>query len=326
VPALATHELTKDYAVGFWRKRPYRALDRLSLEVEAGEVFGFLGPNGAGKTTTLKLLLQLVYPTSGHAEILGKPLGDLSVKRRIGYLPENPYFYDYLTAEELLAYYASLFGISGPERRARANRLLDEVGIAGERRLQLRKFSKGMLQRVGIAQALINQPELVILDEPMSGLDPLGRRDVRSLILRLRDSGCTVFFSSHVLSDAEALCNRVAIVAKGRLITAGRLTDMLALRAGGWELVVAGANDALIASLGTRIRRAVRVSEGRYTLDLPLDPPPEQLLAELTRAGAHLASLNPIRETLEDVFVESVTAPDVLNTRRGLESPAGSRS
>jgi ABC-2 type transport system ATP-binding protein len=326
VPALATDELTKDFRVGFWRKRPYRALDRLSLEVEAGEVFGFLGPNGAGKTTTLKLLLQLVYPTSGRAEILGKPLGDLSVKRRIGYLPENPYFYDYLTAEELLAYYASLFGIRGAERRTRANRLLDEVGIGGERRLQLRKFSKGMLQRVGIAQALINQPELVILDEPMSGLDPLGRRDVRALILRLRDAGCTVFFSSHVLSDAEALCNRVAIVAKGRLITAGRLTDMLALRAGGWELVVAGANDALIASLGTRVRRAVRVSEGRYTLDLPLDPPPEQLLAELTKGGAHLASLNPIRETLEDVFVESVSAPDVLNTRRGLEPTAGSRA
>jgi len=326
VRALATHDLTKDYRVGFWRKRPYRALDRLTLDVEAGEVFGFLGPNGAGKTTTLKLLMQLVFPTGGGAEIFGRPLGDLSVKRRIGYLPENPYFYDYLTAEELLVYYASLFGIRGAaERRARAGRLLDEVGIGGERRLQLRKFSKGMLQRVGIAQALINEPELVIFDEPMSGLDPLGRRDVRALILRLRDAGCTVFFSSHVLSDAEALCNRVAILAKGRLITAGRLTDMLALRAGGWELVVAGATDALIASLGSRVHRAVRISEGRYTLDLPLDPPPEQLLAELTAGGAHLASLNPIRETLEDVFVESVTAPDVLSARRGIDPPAGSR-
>ena len=326
MPALATHELTKDFRVGFWRKRPYRALDRLTLEVEAGEVFGFLGPNGAGKTTTLKLLMQLVYPTGGGAEILGRPLGDLSVKRRIGYLPENPYFYDHLTAEELLLYYASLFGIRGAERRLRASRLLDEVGIGAERRLQLRKFSKGMLQRIGIAQALINQPELVIFDEPMSGLDPLGRRDVRALILRLRDSGCTVFFSSHVLSDAEALCNRVAILARGRLVTSGRLTDMLALRAGGWELVVAGASDALIASLGSRVRRAVRISEGRYTLDLPLDPPPEQLLAELTAAGAHLASLNPIRETLEDVFVESVTAPEVLAARRGLEDTTGRAS
>src|SRR6478752_4021766 len=287
MPALATYDLSKDYAVGFWRPRPYRALDHLTLEVEPGEVFGFLGPNGAGKTTTLKLLMQLVYPTSGRAELLGKPVGDPSAKRRIGYLPENPYFYDHLTAEELLRYFAGLFGYNSADCRARASRLLDEVGIGGERRLQLRKFSKGMLQRVGIAQALINDPELVIFDEPMSGLDPLGRRDVRALILRLRDAGCTVFFSSHVLSDAEALCNRVAILARGRLITAGRLTDMLALRAGGWELVVAGASDALIASLGSRVRRAVRISDGRYTLDLPLDPPPERLLADLTAAGAH---------------------------------------
>ena len=324
--ALATHDLTKDFAVGFWRKRPYRALDHLTLEVEPGEVFGFLGPNGAGKTTALKLLMQLVFPTSGEAEILGRPLGDLSVRRRIGYLPENPYFYDYLTAEELLVYYASLFGIHGAARRARASRLLDEVGIGAERRLQLRKFSKGMLQRVGIAQALINTPELVIFDEPMSGLDPLGRRDVRSLILRLRDSGCTVFFSSHVLSDAEALCNRVAILARGRLVTAGRLTDMLALHARGWELVVANVSDALVAALGNRVRRALRISEGRYTLELPLDPPPEHLLAELTASGAHLVSLNPLRETLEDVFVESVTAPDVLGVDRGLDAAPESRS
>ena len=324
--ALATHDLTKDYRVGFWRKRPYRALDRLTIDVEAGEVFGFLGPNGAGKTTTLKLLMQLVYPTGGDAEILGRPLGDLSVRQRIGYLPENPYFYDHLTAEELLVYYASLFGIRGAARAARAGRLLDEVGIGAERRLQLRKFSKGMLQRVGIAQALINNPELVIFDEPMSGLDPLGRRDVRALILRLRDAGCTVFFSSHVLSDAEALCNRVAILAKGRLVAAGRLTDMLALRARGWELVVAGASDGLIASLASRVRRTVRISEGRYTLELPLDPPPERLLAELTAGGAHLASLNPIRDTLEDVFVKSVTAPDVLSASRGLDHGPGAAS
>src|ERR671934_872870 len=255
--ALSTFELTKDYAVGFWRKRPYRALDRLSLTVQPGEVFGFLGPNGAGKTTTLKLLMQLVYPTSGRAEILGRPVGDLEVKRRLGYLPENPYFYDYLTAEELLAYFARLFGYRGADTRARASRLLDEVGIGAERRLQLRKFSKGMLQRVGIAQALINEPGLVILDEPMSGLDPLGRREVRSLILRLRDRGCTVFFSSHVLSDAEALCHRVAILAKGRLVATGALTEMLAFRARGWELVVSEAPDAFMAALGSRARRVV---------------------------------------------------------------------
>src|SRR3954467_12863389 len=271
-PAIQTEQLTKDFAVGFWRKRPRRALEALTLDVAPGEVFGFLGPNGAGKTTTLKLLMQLVFPTSGRAELFGRPLGDFAVKRRIGYLPENPYFYDYLTAEELLQYFAALFGYRRAECRARATRLLDDVGIAGERRLQLRKFSKGMLQRVGIAQALINDPDLVIFDEPMSGLDPLGRRDVRALILRLRDRGCTVFFSSHVPSDAETLCSRVAILAKGRLVASGRLADMQAFRANGWELVVAGVTDAAIASLGGRVRRAVRVGGGRYTPDPALQP------------------------------------------------------
>jgi ABC-2 type transport system ATP-binding protein len=315
--ALATFELTKDYAVGFWRKRPYRALDRLSLTVQPGEVFGFLGPNGAGKTTTLKLLMQLVYPTGGRGEILGRPLGDISVKRRIGYLPENPYFYDYLTAEELLTYFAALFGYDAAARRTRAHQLLDEVGIGAERRLQLRKFSKGMLQRVGIAQALINDPELVVFDEPMSGLDPLGRREVRSLILRLRDRGTTVFFSSHVLSDAEALCNRVAILARGRLVASGSLDEMLAFRARGWELVVSGLTAP--PPLGSSVRRVIRIGLDRYQLELPLDPPPERVLSELTVAGARLVSLNPIRETLEDFFVEQVTAPDVLAARRGLE-------
>ncbi len=316
--ALATYELTKDYASGFWRKRPYRALDRLTLEVEPGEVFGFLGPNGAGKTTTLKLLLQLVFPTSGRAELLGEPAGSLSAKRRIGYLPEHPYFYDYLTAEELLTYYAGLFGYDAAERRKRASRLLDEVGIAAERRLPLRKFSKGMLQRVGIAQALLNDPELVILDEPMSGLDPLGRRDVRALILRLRDRGCTVFFSSHVLSDAEALCSNVAILAKGRLVTTGRLTEMLEFQIRGWELVASNVSAPLVERLKMRGKQLVRLGDGRYSVELPLDPPPDRFLAELTAGGAKLVSLNPIRETLEDFFVQQVTRPEIATTDRGL--------
>ncbi len=305
-PALATHELTKDYAVGFWRKRPYRALDRLTLEVEQGEVFGFLGPNGAGKTTTLKLLMQLVFPTAGRAEMLGRPVGDLATKRRIGYLPETPYFYDHLTAEELLAYFSALFGYGPAERRARVGQLLDEVGIGAERRLQLRKFSKGMLQRVGIAQALINDPELVIFDEPMSGLDPLGRRDMRALILRLRDRGCTVFFSSHVLGDAEALCSRVAILARGRLVTTGRLSEILAFQARGWELVVSGVSSSLTRTLESRARRITRISEGRYTIELPLDPAPDRIVSEAAAAGATLVSLNPLRETLEDFFVEQI--------------------
>jgi ABC-2 type transport system ATP-binding protein len=316
--AIQTEALTKHYSVGFWRPRPYLALEGLTLSVGRGEVFGFLGPNGAGKTTTLKLLMQLIYPTSGVARILGLPAGSPDVKRRIGYLPENPYFYDHLTAEELLQYFGSLFGYAGTERRQRASRLLDEVGIGAERRLQLRKFSKGMLQRVGIAQALLNDPEVVFFDEPMSGLDPLGRREIRQLILRLRDRGCTVFFSSHVLSDAEALCNRVAIVARGRLAASGPLAEILAFKVHGWELVMSHLSPhALECALKEgRVTKALPLGENRYALDLPLDTPPERLMADLSGAGARLVSLNPLRETLEDFFVRQVGG---VKTARGLE-------
>ena len=305
--AILTEDLTKDYAVGFWRKRPYRALDRLSLEVRAGEIFGFLGPNGAGKTTTLKLLMQLVFPTSGRAEILGRPVGDVAMRRRIGYLAENPYFYDYLTAEELLSYFASLFGFSAADRKARVARLLDEVGILAERRLQLRKFSKGMLQRVGIAQALINDPEVVFLDEPMSGLDPLGRREVRALMLRLRDEGRTVFFSSHILADAEALCSRVAILAGGRLTATGALSEMLAFEVRGWELVVSDLTPEALQ--GRRLARPAGDGDRRQALcarDRAGAWPPDRLLADVIAAGGRLVSLTPIRETLEDLFVRQV--------------------
>jgi len=304
--AIRIEDLTKDYAIGFWRRRSYRALDRLTLEIDSGEVFGFLGPNGAGKTTTLKLLMQLIFPTSGRAEILGRPVGDISTRRRIGYLPENPSFYDYLTAEELLGYFGNLFGYSGPDRRKRVSALLDRVGIGAERRLQLRKFSKGMIQRVGIAQALLNDPEVVFLDEPMSGLDPLGRRDVRQLILDLRDQGRTVFFSSHILADAEALCRRVAVVAGGRLAASGALADILAFQVHGWELVMSGVSPELVARIKPAIRRVTEISAGRYSFELSLDQPPERILAELTASGASLVSLNPTRDTLEDFFMKRV--------------------
>lgn len=304
--AISTEDLTKDYALGFWRKRPYRALDRLTLSVEEGEVFGFLGPNGAGKTTTLKLLMQLVFPTSGRAHILGQPAGAIAVRRRIGYLPENPYLYDYLSAEEVLTYFAALFGYRGADRTRRVANLLDEVGIGAERRLALRKYSKGMLQRVGIAQALINDPEVIFLDEPMSGLDPLGRRHVRQMILRLRDEGRTVFFSSHILADAEALCSRVAILAAGRLVSTGRLTDIVTLEARGWEVVVSHVTPELAARVAPHVVRAVAISEGRYAFEIGLDRPAATLITELEAHGARLVSLNPLRDTLEDVFVGHV--------------------
>ncbi len=306
--AIETEELTKDYFVGFWRPRPYRALDALTLRVEPGEVFGFLGPNGAGKSTTLKLLMQLIYPTSGTASILGRPVGDLAVRRRIGFLAENPYYYDYLTAEEVLAYFARLFGYSGAEVRERVTKVLDEVGMAGQRRMRLRQLSKGLLQRVGLAQALINDPELIFLDEPMSGLDPMGRRQVRDLILKLRERGCTVFFSSHILSDAETLCSRVGIMAQGRMVASGRVSDMIAFELKGWEMVVADLSDDAARALAARARTVTPIAHGRFALDLPPDAEPERLMGELRASGATLVSLNPVRETLEDYFVQQVNA------------------
>jgi ABC-2 type transport system ATP-binding protein len=317
--AIRTEALSKHYPIGFWRPRPYVALHPLTLSVGQGEVFGFLGPNGAGKTTTLKLLMQLVFPTSGVAEILGKPIGDPSTKRRIGYLPENPYFYDYLSGEELLTYFAGLFGYRAADRAARAKALLDDVGIGAERRMPLRKYSKGMVQRVGIAQALINDPDVVFFDEPMSGLDPLGRREVRELILRLRARGCTVFFSSHVLSDAEALCSRVAILAGGRLVASGALADIRALDARGWDVVVHGlAPHTLEALTGQgRVTRSHDIGAGRYALELPLSEQPHVLLSELAALGVQLISVHPLRDSLEDFFVKQVSA---AANDRGLEA------
>ncbi|MEZ5292139.1 MAG: ABC transporter ATP-binding protein [Vicinamibacterales bacterium] len=303
--AIETENLTKDYLVGFWKKRPYRALDRLDLAVEPGDVFGFLGPNGAGKSTTIKLLMQLIYPTSGSARILGRPVGDVDVRRRIGFLAENPSYYDYLTAEELLTYFAGLFDVPAADRAARVSKVLDEVGLGAERRMRLRSYSKGMVQRVGIAQALINEPEIVFLDEPMSGLDPLGRRDVRQIMLRLRDRGCTVFFSSHILSDAEALCNRIAIVAQGRLAAAGQISDIVGVDVLAWELVADRVSAETLDALRPRARTITALHDGRYAIELPPDAP-ESALQLLSGAGARVVSLNPVRKTLEDYFVQQV--------------------
>src|SRR5687767_15394146 len=221
------NNLTKDYEVGFLRKRRVRALDRLSLTVNQGEIFGFLGANGAGKTTTLKLLMTLIFPTDGSARILGHDISDTSMHSRIGYLPENPYFYDYLTALEFLNFCGQMFGFSKLERNHKAKDLMTRVRLDEKKwNTQLRKFSKGMLQRVGLAQSLVNDPEIVFLDEPMSGLDPVGRREVRDLIASLRDDGKTVFMCSHILSDIEVLCDRVAILKRGRLAQVGSLDEL----------------------------------------------------------------------------------------------------
>src|SRR5271167_2808686 len=255
MPAIETFALEKNYSVGFWRKRRVAGLKPLNLSVEAGEVFGYLGPNGAGKTTTLKLLMGLIFPSGGSARILGMEIADPRMKSLIGFLPEQPYFYDYLTAAELLEYYAQLSGVPGRERTRRVEQMLARVGMTPSARTQLRKLSKGMLQRVGIAQTILHDPKVVFLDEPMSGLDPLGRREVRDLIQTLKDEGKTIFFSTHILSDAEALCDRVAILHRGELQGIGAVADLTSSIEGKVELVWHGNNvPASIAALGADCR------------------------------------------------------------------------
>jgi ABC-2 type transport system ATP-binding protein len=304
--AISTDRLTKDFTTGFWRPRPHRGLDGLTFEIPIGGVFGLLGPNGAGKSTTLKLLVNLLRPTSGHARVLGLAPGDVRAHRRLGFLPEHPTFYDYLTAEELLTYFAGLFGYPAAECRARAGRTLDRVGLGADRRRPLRQYSKGMVQRVGIAQALVNDPELVIFDEPMSGLDPIGRREVRELILQLRDEGRTILFSSHILSDAELLCSRVGILARGRLAASGTLADLTAGTARGWEVVASGVGDAFVERARARSARVTAIGDGRFGFDLTGADRPEPFVAELSASGATLVSVTPLRTTLEDVFLERV--------------------
>src|ERR1700675_4518393 len=236
-PAIEIERLTKDYPVGFWRKKMRRSLDHLTLQVEEGESFGFLGPNGAGKTTTMKLLMGLIFATSGTARVRGRSIDDVRMHREIGYMPEQPYFYDYLTARELLGYFARFFGYNTAERHERVTRFLELVGLAAAADVQLRKISKRMLQRVGIAQGILHDPRVVFLDEPMSGLDPVGRREVRDIILDLKRDGKTVMFSTHILSDAEMLCDRVGVIVGGKLRGVGAPGQLVDMKAHGMEIL-----------------------------------------------------------------------------------------
>ena len=301
MPVVEIENLTKDFSIGFWKKRPVRALDSLCLEVRQGEIFGFLGPNGAGKSTTIKLLMHLLHPTSGSARILGKPVDHVGMHRSIGYLPENPYFYDYLTPRELLAYVGRLFGLRQPELSKKVNALIEDVGLGHSADLQLRKFSKGMVQRIGIAQALINDPEIVFLDEPMSGLDPLGRMDVRRIITSLKTRGVTVFFSSHILPDVEAICDRVAILNRGRLQEQGALEEILKVRIEGHEVILSGWAGEHLGSMG-KFADEVRPMGDRLHLRVSDGKKLEGLLAFVFSNKLDLISLNPIRPSLEEHF------------------------
>jgi ABC-2 type transport system ATP-binding protein len=294
--------LEKTYMVGFWRKRPKRALSPLQLTVEEGEIFGFLGPNGAGKTTTLKLLMGLVFPTSGSARILGREWTDPDIKAQIGFLPEQPYFYDYLTAHELLNYYGQLSGVPAKHRRARIEEVLQRVGLTDVRGVQLRKFSKGMLQRAGIAQAILHDPKVVFFDEPMSGLDPMGRREVRDLMEQLKHEGKTVFFSTHILSDAEALCDRVAIIYKGELRGVGAVADLTSTVQGKVEVIWHGTQiPAAMKALGADCHvtgDTVRAVIPEAQQDAAIDA--------LRRERVRLIAITPVRTSLEEYFVEKL--------------------
>jgi len=294
--------LEKTYKVGFWLKRVRRALQPLHLTVEEGEIFGFLGPNGAGKTTTLKMLMGLVFPTAGTARILGREWTDPEVKAQIGFLPEQPYFYDYLTAHELLDCYGQLSGVPGKDRKRRVDEVLQRVGLADVKGVQLRKFSKGMLQRAGIAQAILHNPKLVFFDEPMSGLDPLGRREVRDLMEQLKQEGKTVFFSTHILSDAEALCDRVAIINKGELRGVGAVEDLTSTVQGKVEVIWQGTQiPASIKALGAECHATgdtVRAVLPENQQDAAIDA--------LRRERIRLIAITPLRTSLEAYFVEKL--------------------
>ncbi len=294
--------LTKDYEIGFWRKKKVRALDGLDLRVKRGGIFGFLGGNGAGKTTTMKILMSLMTPTAGSAKILGFDISDAAMHRRIGYCPENPYFYDYLTANELMDYFGAIFGMDANTRRTKSDELLTAVGLLEkDRGKQLRKFSKGMLQRVGLAQALINDPEIVFLDEPMSGLDPMGRREIRDLIAGLREKGTTVFMSTHILSDVEALCDEVAILRQGKLAATGDLGDLLANESGtaSFEIMAADIDTEKLAAAGI----SAKENGSLVKIEAADENDVEKVLSAIRSTGGRLISVNAVKRSLEELFV-----------------------
>lgn len=302
VSPLEVQGLTKEFRVGFWGTR-VRVLSDLNLEVRKGEVFGYLGPNGAGKTTTLKLLVGLLKPTSGRARIFGRDCDDLSIKQRVGFLPENPYFYEYLTGRELLNFYAQLVGLRPAQRRDRIEKLAKLVNLDAALDLPLRKYSKGMLQRVGLAQALLNDPDLVLLDEPMSGLDPIGRREIRDLIIELRNQGKTVFFSSHIIPDVEMLCDRVGILVGGRLVAQGPLDDLLEARMASIDITISGVHQEVVDTLDHLLMtRPVRRGE-RLLLTVNDERALAEVLARLIEEKVTIHSIAPQRESLEGFFI-----------------------
>jgi len=298
---IATQDLRKVYRTGIWLKAAPPSLKQCSIEIYKGETFGLLGPNGAGKTTLLKLLLGIIRPTAGAATLMGEPAGDSEIKSRIGYLPENPYFYDYLTGWEFLSYTAGLFGISGQGKKRRIAELLDLVQLdrISATKKQMRRYSKGMLQRVGMAQALMNDPEIVFLDEPMSGLDPTGRFQVREIILSLKEQGKTLFFNSHVLSDVEKICDRIAILDQGDIICIGEIEKLLGNPAHYQVKGHGGSLDILDQWLCD-----ITFNDGYWQGSLYENP--FEFMATARLMNAHIAKLEIAKPTLEEFFIQQI--------------------
>ena len=301
-PAIETENLTKEYPHGFLNLKKRKSLEGLNMQVETGEVFGFIGPNGAGKTTAIKLLMRLTFPTAGKARILGKPISDIDMHRDVGYLPEQPYFYDYLTAAELLDYFARIHDLPAAERKGRVDEMLKKVGLETAGKIQLRKYSKGMLQRAGMAQAILHGPKVVILDEPMSGLDPIGRREVRDIILELKREGKTVMFSTHILSDAEMLCDRVGVIVGGKLRGVGAPEQLVGVKAKATEIFfeLTGPSSAPLLAKATR-------TGDRYRLQVP-EAELYDTIDQLRVAEAKILSVAQVRATLEEFFMHLVEA------------------
>ena len=306
--ALQTEHLAKTYVLGFFRKK-IQAVRDVSIEVKPGEIFGLLGPNGAGKTTTLKVCMGLVRATNGAVSVLGSEVGNIKAKQRLGYLPETPYFYDYLSGRELLVFMGKLFGFGRVEARRRAGDLLEQVGLSESADLALRRYSKGMLQRVGLAQALINDPELVLLDEPLTGLDPLGRKDLRKIIVQLREAGKTVVLSSHILSDVEMLADRVAIVVKGKTVSSGPLHELLNARIISTEVVLADHRAELLAALDEQGHQVVEQGT-KLQVVIKGDDPVDPVLKLAYEHDARVLSVSPRKESLEDVVIGQVKAEE----------------
>ncbi|MCX6565960.1 MAG: ABC transporter ATP-binding protein [Candidatus Aminicenantes bacterium] len=295
-------DVRKSFRLGFIPKTK-EVLKGVSFSVAEGEIFGYLGPNGAGKTSTIKCVLGLIFPDAGTISLFGRSPLDPRSKDKVGFLPENPYFYDYLTGREFLDFYAQLFRVEKAERAGRIDRLLKLVDLERAADLQLRKFSRGMLQRVGLAQALINEPEFVILDEPLGGLDPLGRKEIRDIILGLRDAGRTVLFTSHILQDIEMICDHVAIIVGGRVLNQGCLSDLVSEKVLFTEITVSGVDDESLAAFG----ECVQVREGRTLLKVFDETNVQPVLDLVRERGGRIHALIPRTQTLEDIFVDTVT-------------------